>query len=359
MCRLAKLTGTLLGGAVGDALGLPREGLSRRRASRIFGDAPLRHRFLLGRGMASDDTEHACMTAQALLAAGGSADAFVRSLAWKLRFWLLGLPAGVGFGTLRAALKLWAGLPPTRSGVASAGNGPAMRAPIIGACLSAAPDLMRGTVRASTRVTHTDSRAEEGALAVAIAAGYAVARTPDRIDRAECLALVRDEVRGEELLRALAAAERRLARGDPCTAFADDLGQSRGVSGYVNHTVPVCLFSWLRNPADFRAAVEEVILLGGDTDTTGAIVGGLSGATVGEGGIPQEWVRGIFEWPRSVGLMRKLARRLDACFPRGTVADEKDRPGPLGLFWPGILPRNVLFAGVVLLHGLRRLLPPY
>jgi len=61
----SKLQGAILGTAVGDAIGLPREGLSPRRASRLFGDPPLGHRLLLGRGMVSDDTEHTCMTAQA------------------------------------------------------------------------------------------------------------------------------------------------------------------------------------------------------------------------------------------------------------------------------------------------------
>jgi len=28
-------------------------------------------------------------------------------------------------------------------------------------------------------------------------------------------------------------------------------------------------------------------------------------------------------------------------------------------FWPAVLPRNLLFLIVVLLHGLRRLAPPY
>ena len=41
------------------------------------------------RGMVSDDTEHACMTAQALLASAGDPDLFARDLAWRLRLWLL------------------------------------------------------------------------------------------------------------------------------------------------------------------------------------------------------------------------------------------------------------------------------
>jgi hypothetical protein len=96
-----RITGLLLGTAIGDSLGLPREGLSRGRAARIYG-GPLRQRLVLGRGMLSDDTEHACMTAQALLVAGGDPRTFARVLAGKLRWWLLGLPAAVGWGTLRA-----------------------------------------------------------------------------------------------------------------------------------------------------------------------------------------------------------------------------------------------------------------
>src|SRR4051794_5884011 len=93
--RLDRLTGALLGTAVGDALGLPREGLSRRRAQRLYGKGPIRHRFVLGRGMLSDDTEHACMTAQALLAAPEDEMRFARSLAWRLRGWLAAMPAAV------------------------------------------------------------------------------------------------------------------------------------------------------------------------------------------------------------------------------------------------------------------------
>ena len=127
-----RITGLLLGTAVGDSLGLPREGLSGRRAARLYG-GPLRQRLVLGHGMLSDDTEHACMTAQALLTAGDDPVRFARALAWKLRWWLLALPASVGWGTLRAIARSWLGFSPGRSGVQSAGNGAVMRAPIIGA----------------------------------------------------------------------------------------------------------------------------------------------------------------------------------------------------------------------------------
>lgn len=57
-----RIAGVILGTAVGDALGLPRENMSRRRGRSTFGRSPMRHRFFLGCGMISDDTEKHGMT---------------------------------------------------------------------------------------------------------------------------------------------------------------------------------------------------------------------------------------------------------------------------------------------------------
>ncbi|MGE0710465.1 MAG: ADP-ribosylglycohydrolase family protein [Planctomycetota bacterium] len=347
--RAERIEGALLGVAVGDALGLPREGLSPRRASRVFGDE-LRHALLPGRGMLSDDTEHTCMVGQALLSARGDAAAFGRSLAWRLRGWLLGLPAGVGFATLRALLKLWIGFPPTHSGVRSAGNGPAMRAPLLGACLGDT-EALRAHVRASTRLTHTDPRAEEGALAVALAA-HAAAETGGAPEPGPFLASLLTELRTPELRAALEAAAAHLERGDPPAEFARAQGLERGVTGYVVHTVPVALYGWLHHRGDFAAALSSVVRLGGDADTTGAIVGGIAGAGAGAAGIPAPWLAGLCDHPRSLAWMRRLAAAL--ALPRD---DPARRPVPLA--WPLLPLRNLLFLGIVLLHGFRRLLPPY
>ena len=66
------LIGCLLGTAAGDALGLPYEGMSAARGRRVFPDTD-RHHFLFGRGMVSDDTEHACFIARALIVSKGPA----------------------------------------------------------------------------------------------------------------------------------------------------------------------------------------------------------------------------------------------------------------------------------------------
>ena len=87
-----------------------------------------------------------------------------------MRVWLLGLPAGIGMATLKSILKLWLFLPQRWQGTFSAGNAPAMRSALIGVFWGGEPELMRLHVRASTRLTHTDPKAEHAALAVAVAA---------------------------------------------------------------------------------------------------------------------------------------------------------------------------------------------
>src|SRR5271170_3707275 len=152
-----RFAGLLLGTAVGDALGLPAEGLSRGRIQRMW-RGQWRHRFLFGHGMVSDDTEHTLFVAQALLTHPDDVSAFQRCFAWKLRLWLLGLPAGIGLATLKAILKLWLGFSPDRSGVWSAGNGPAMRSAMIGAYFVDDAQKRRAFISAATRLTHTDPK---------------------------------------------------------------------------------------------------------------------------------------------------------------------------------------------------------
>jgi ADP-ribosyl-[dinitrogen reductase] hydrolase len=295
------------------------------------------------RGMLSDDTEHACMTAQALLVDDEDASVFARALAWKLRWWLLGLPPAIGLGTLRSLARLWVGFSPARSGVRSAGNGAVMRAPIIGAWFDD-PDRIAPFVEASTAITHRDPRAHAGALAIAIAAHHAVRES--EIISARVLDDIRRRIVDSELLAALEHVEDALARSLEPFELARELGLERGVTGYVHHTVPVCLHAWLRSPRQFRQAVGDVVMLGGDSDTTGAIVGALAGASSGEAGIPTEWLA-IADFPRSLSWIRQLGTRLG------------ERGEPLQLWWPAVPVRNALFMAIVLWTGLRRLLPPY
>lgn len=346
---LDRFEGCLLGLMAGDCLGLPREGLSPRRAERLFG-LQIRNQLILGRGFASDDTELACFTAQSFLAWPTDSRRFARALGWKLRFWLLGFPGGIGLATARAILKLWMGFPASHSGVWSAGNGPAIRSPILGLVFWDDEKALSEFARVSTRLTHTDPRAERGALAVALAAQYAATHGPDDFsadDLIKRLALVfrEDDVEARQWLAAIREPSR--------AGFVAKMGFEKGVSGYIYHTVPAALWAWLSAPFDFKGGMQRVIALGGDTDTTGAIFGSLCGAAAGAQAIPAAWLQDICEFPRSVDWVRELARRLQ------TSAVGKQESAPLRLAWPLIPFRNALFLAIILGHGFRRLLPPY
>lgn len=345
-----RFAGVLLGTAVGDALGLPAEGLSPRRIAKRW-KGSWRHRFVFGRGMLSDDTEHTLLVAQSLLEHPADPQAFQRALARRLRWWLLCLPAGVGLATARAILKLWLGVPPRRSGVASAGNGPAMRSAVLGVFFAADQEQRARFVGVSTCLTHTDPRALTAALAVAEVAAWVCGDQAEPTPFAR-LRLLSDDPEWGAIIRGVEeASAEKLSVAD----YAIRLGLRNGVTGYAFHSVPVALYAWWRHRGDYRATVVAALNCGGDTDTVGAIAGALAGADRGAAGIPHDLVDGIADWPRSATWMRRLAARLhlqDQARPRAPAK-------ALPVFWPLIPLRNVVFLLVVLVHGLARLLPAF
>ena len=109
---------------------------------------------------------------------------------------------------------------------------------------------------------------------------------------------------------------------------------------------------------------KEIILLGGDADTTAAILGGLAGAACGADQIPYEWSRYMAEIPRDEEWQGTLGRLLFGRFwlqheyPEEYQASWNNLKSPPELRWMLAL-RNPFFLAVVLSHGFRRLLPPY
>lgn len=229
-----------------------------------------------------------------------------------------------------------------------------MRSPILGVALGHAPDDLLKFVRASTRITHTDPKAFQGALAVALAAYQSAVEpvlSPDRF--VEELTALLSEESAEEFLELVRQALESAAGGEPVSVFADRIGSSNGISGYIFHTVPCVLQVWFRYPEDCAGGIQEIIAAGGDADSTAAILGGIIGARVGRQGIPETWLNHLIEWPRSVAWMERLGEAV-AAFSQG----QTDVKSP-GYFVSGIPLRNLLFLLVVLFHGFRRLLPPY
>ena len=336
-----RLIGCLIGSAVGDSILLPSEGLSRTVVSRRF-SGPLRQRLLFGRGMISDDTEHAFLTAQSLLSGGEDSRRFARHLAGRLRWWLLALPGGCGRATGLGILRLWCGISPERSGIRSAGNGPAMRAAIIGLRWAQDHTQRIAFITASTNMTHRDPQALSAALAVAEAAAWIASQGEsaalwDAWERCGNDPTWNDSV---ALLR------RSLADGSTVDELAIRLGCSQRVSGYAMHSVPVALYAWLRHRHDPETGIAALLRCGGDTDTMAAIAGALFGADDGEAVFPASWVSRICEWPISPQRLRAAGT---------AIAHDKNRA--VFWAWPVLPMRNLVFLVIVIGHGIRRLWP--
>jgi ADP-ribosyl-[dinitrogen reductase] hydrolase len=320
--RRRRLEGCLLGTAVGDALGLPCEGLAPAVVARRF--QPLDRFRLLGRtGFVSDDTEQTALILEALCGPDGADDdVVVRRFRRGLLAWFWRLPFGVGLATVRAALRLTVGL--RRSGVSSAGNGAAMRSAILGVAIDD-PVRRSRLARRLAEVTHSDPRAVEAAVFVAaVAAGDAHAL---------------DAVAAPELKAALLRAEDLADESaDVATAAA-----AIGTSGFVLHSVPFAWFCLRRFGVCFEA-VRQCIAGGGDADTNAAIVGGWVGALRPED-IPVGLVAHLAGGPAGPAHLRALA----AAFAAGA-------PAPRAWWMLGLL-RNLALYPIVLGHGVRRLLP--
>ena len=83
--------------------------------------------------------------------------------------------------------------------------------------------------------------------------------------------------------------------------------------------------------------------LGGDTDTTAAIVGALVGARTGAEGLPEDWLDGIRDWPISTESLRALADAL----ANGTAVPRQR--------WVASIPRNLALVVLIIGHLALRL----
>jgi ADP-ribosylglycohydrolase len=230
-----------------------------------------------------------------------------------------------------------------------------MRSAPLGAFFAFAPEQLDDYLQASTRITHTDPRALTGAKAVAYLTALIIRENlTERLSLEDFSKVLQGANSQDEdwnnLVRLISTAYRKHHSVDQ---FAEALGLFNGITGYVYHTVPVAVYAWYKHFGDFEQTLSAVLNCGGDTDTSGAVAGALVGAVAGETGIPSDWLKGLFDWPRGPKLLREIADELAEKSQRLTASS------PVRYFWPGLVLRNAFFLSVVLLHGFRRLAPPY
>ncbi|AZA52689.1 ADP-ribosylglycohydrolase family protein [Chryseobacterium sp. G0201] len=82
-----------------------------------------------------------------------------------------------------------------------------------------------------------------------------------------------------------------------------------GSSGYVLHSLEASLWCFL-NSESYSEAVLKAVNLGEDTDTTGAITGGIAGIYYGFENIPEEWIAELVRKEDIENLCEKLENKL-------------------------------------------------
>ncbi|MFD5478468.1 ADP-ribosylglycohydrolase family protein [Streptomyces hawaiiensis] len=170
-------------------------------------------------------------------------------------------------------------------GQGSWGNGAAMRIAPLGAWYADDPEQATHQAEISAYTTHQHREAVVGAMAVAAAAAFAAA--PDGSPGAEALLDgVIDLVPKSAVGAGLRRARDMLDYGDPGTVAAV-LGCGRRTTAH--DTVPFALWSAARSLGDYEQAFWTTAQVGGDVDTTCAIVGGVI-ASGKAGSPPAEWV---------------------------------------------------------------------
>jgi ADP-ribosylglycohydrolase len=293
----------LYGLAIGDALGMPTQMLSRRQITRRWGPvltgfepAPPGHPIAAGMpaGAVTDDTEQAVLLGRLLLS--GPVDP--RELAAALVAWERDMAARgsldlLGPSTRRALDAVLAGTPPEAAGVSGDTNGAAMRITPVGVKVATGdPKALVDAVQAASLVTHNTSVALAGAAAEAAAVSAGVggadsvaAATEVAVDAARLAA-----ERGHWVAGADVAARIRwatgLVAGLPAQEAAEVIYSLVGTSLATQESVPAAFAVLSAVPGDPWQACLLAASLGGDCDTIAAMAGAVGGAVHGVAAFP-------------------------------------------------------------------------
>ena len=278
--------GTMLGVAVGNALGLHVEGASAATVAERFGhitdiDPKVRETPW------DDDLAQTVVLAEALLEGD---DLDLDDLARRLLAWREANGRGIGALTWQVLDELEEGTPAhdaarvvwERTGRSSAGNGAVMRCWPVALRWLHDPERLVREARTSALVTHHDPRCEWSTVAsVMLAAGTLLGRDLElpRLARA-----LEEAGAPGEVTDALRAAE---------AASLDDLALDDPFAmGYTLKAMQVAAWAGRQEP-DVARVLSDVVSAGGDTDTNGAVAGAIMGARLGARAIPQRWIDAI------------------------------------------------------------------
>jgi ADP-ribosylglycohydrolase len=293
---LDKAWGCLAGLALGDALGMPTELLTPEQIAAEYGrivnlvSPPDWHpHAALRRGRVTDDTGQALALAGVYLRHGRiAAEAAAQALLEWAETNQEHLDLYLGPSTRRALEALRAGADPRQSGQTGETNGAAMRIAPVG--IVNAGDL-EGTLLDTVEAclpTHGTTLAISGAAAAACAVAQAMCN--DATLEAVLEAAMEGAIRGRQhgacvwtppLERRIALAVRLVREAESESEALRALYDYVGVDMLVTESIPTAFGLVILAGGDPMRAVRYAANIGGDTDTIGAIAGGICGALRG------------------------------------------------------------------------------
>jgi ADP-ribosyl-[dinitrogen reductase] hydrolase len=292
-----RIVGSILGLALGDALGAPFEFC---RAAEVPDPIPAFDRPWMGLppGSTTDDTAMARNLWTSLTASGGDLD--LDDVLRRHLEWLATDPPDVGNLT-RTVLSGWreGERDPAEAYIArrgpevSAANGSVMYCAPLGLAYAERPSDLLEAAPALSALTHADQRCRTACLAVTSVAAALVRGVPGESAVREALSTVEGREGAEELeyLVDAAGVERPIDGPD---------------QGFVFFTAGVGL-RLAGQGSPFREGLLELVALGGDTDTNAAVAGALLGALHGPDALPATWLERLVDRRAIVDEAERLA----------------------------------------------------
>jgi len=290
------MLGAIVGGAVGDAMGAPFEGLWSNdipTAQSLVSSFHEYHGY--PNGQYTDDTQLTIATIESIVDNG---DIIVADIARSIsELWRHQSVIGPGGACTQAAERYLAagnyqdmGAP-----VGQAGNGTAMRTAALGLWFGDDRKSLVQTTADISRLTHQDPRSIAGGVVIALATNVLASDSEISADDlcnvlADSTSDINAELAG--LIRELPS-QMQLA---DCRQFIASAGQVAAefaapiISPFVIPTVLASIYCIARHRNSWVEAVTSAVQFGGDVDTLGAIVGSMAGAIHGIDSIPANLV---------------------------------------------------------------------
>ncbi|RWH73645.1 ADP-ribosylglycohydrolase family protein [Mesorhizobium sp.] len=337
--EMDRAMGALVGGALGDALGMPTQLLPPARIADLYGhvedfvapsaDHPVSKG--LPAGAITDDTEQALLLGRILVDSGERFDhaRWVSALLdWERDVKARGSYDLLGPSTKRAIDAINSGVPAEEAGRGGDTNGAAMRIAPVGIMMPPEPlDALVAKVAETCRATHNTSIAIASASAVAAAVSLGISGGDWRAASGHAVAAARlganlgHWVTGGDIAARIVWAQ-ELVRGkvekEAIKLIVDLIGT--GVASQESVPAAFAVLEVARGDA-WQAAVIAANL-GGDTDTIGAIAAGMAGACAGLSNLPQHRIaelKGI-----DIAEVRALAEDLVAARTAKTGPGKED-----------------------------------